>query len=405
MNIYVIPSWYPSPTDPTAGIFVREQTVAMARQHPGAQFGISVWGQNDRRYLLPVRTPVQNLVKWIWRPQMRIEEKTLDGNLTEYYCNTYTWTWRLLKGNIAGILKSNLQNLEAFMRKTGPVNLIHAHTAFPAGYIAMKLSERTGIPYIIHEHMSPFPFKVFKNSNYKLHDRIHTPYLRSARNICVSRHMRQSMRQYDIPSTTIINNFVDGSFFTFRPKNKDDHLFTFFMLGRLVHQKGVEILLHSFKVVISKYPTAGLRIAGDGSLRRKYERMAVDLGLVSNVKWLGNLSREEIRFEFIKSHAFVLASRHEGLPISILEAIATGRPVIGTVCGGPEEIINDTNGYLVPPEDPLALADAMMRMVDNYDRFDQASIRADFEQRFSSRVITREIYDLYKEVISRHSAK
>ncbi len=402
MNIFVIPSWYPSESHPTTGIFVKEQTELLARNFQNLNFGISIWGQNDDQLLLPMFTPLDNFFKLLRRHNIGSKEQTIRNNLTEFFHPAITWTWKFLHGNIKGIIKSNVDNLNAFEEKFGPADIIHAHTGFPAGYVAMHVSKAFNIPFIITEHMSPFPFRIFPSNKGKLSNRIQLPYMKSRRNICVSQNMQEAFSQFGLPNLKVINNFVDEEFYDFQSITNKNTEFAFFMLGRLVPQKGVDILLKGFHSVLKRYPETVLKIAGEGHERDRYQKLANGLNISHKIKWLGDLSRTDIKDQFGNCHAFALASRHEGLPVSIIEAIACGRPVIGTVCGGPEEIINETNGYLVPPEDPDALAQAMIRMIENYHDFDQAAIRADFENRFSSRVITRQIVDLYEEVIDEH---
>ena len=81
------------------------------------------------------------------------------------------------------------------------------------------------------------------------------------------------------------------------------------------------------------------------------------------------------------------------------EAMACGKPSIGTACGGPEEFIDENCGYIVEPEGVSQLADAMHSMIKNYQIFKSEKIRTQFEERFSSKVVCNDIIDLYGKVI------
>ncbi len=395
MNVFYIPSWYPSCSDPLAGGFFREQAIVMSRNHPDVHIGISVWGQNDDRLLLWSSKPLSSVIKIIRANSVLPEQKIISDRVTEYFTPSFTWTWKIRKGNIRNIINANLKNFNAFREQNGKVNIIHAHVGFPAGYVAMKLSSVTGIPYLITEHMSPFPFKYFKGIRGGLAGRIMDPYRCSAVNIAVSQALKEKMEDYGVPKVKVVYNSVDEDLFDLQGIKIPSSPFTFFTLGRMVPQKGIDILLRAISLLPSNKKVI-FRIGGDGPELHRYKDLAADLKITSRVQWAGALNREETAREMRKCHAFVLPSRHESMGIVFAEAIACGKPVIGTRCGGPEEIINETNGLLIPGEDPKALTNALLFLMKHYNRFDTDSIRTDFMRRFSSKVITDQIMKIYR---------
>jgi glycosyltransferase involved in cell wall biosynthesis len=88
-----------------------------------------------------------------------------------------------------------------------------------------------------------------------------------------------------------------------------------------------------------------------------------------------------------------------------IEALASGKPVIGTRCGGPEMIINERNGFLVPIDDEQALAEAMRKMIREYDTFNSEQIREDCINRFSERSVVRQLELIYTEALQRKRSK
>ena len=125
MNILVIPGWYPSESNPVTGIFFPEQAMAIAGEFEDCNIGISTWGQNDDRLLLWAASPVKGLLKLLSKPQPAI--RNLRANLFEFYTPAYTWSRKLVKGNIRGIIKANEKNLQHFRDRVGNVDIIHAH--------------------------------------------------------------------------------------------------------------------------------------------------------------------------------------------------------------------------------------------------------------------------------------
>lgn len=135
-------------------------------------------------------------------------------------------------------------------------------------------------------------------------------------------------------------------------------------VGRLVRQKGFDLLLHAFASVLRRLP-ARLVFLGEGGERKELERMTVALGLRDSVQFLG-LEVNPYRF-MARCDLFVLSSRWEGLANVLIEALACGAPSVATDClAGPSEIISHgADGLLVPPEDPGALSAAMISLLEN----------------------------------------
>ena len=396
MNVFVIPSWYPSLSHRLVGIFFKEQAEAFADQYEDINIGISLWGQNDERLLLWSRSPIRSLVKLLSKPDPSFLLRT--NNLAEFFRPAFTWSSKIASGNLHAIERINRSNLNDFQSRFGKVNLIHAHVGFPAGYIAMKLSLAFDIPYIITEHMSPFPHKQFLKGNRHLDQRLRMAYQKAAQNICVSQSLKQQMNSFGISNNTVIPNMIDEDFFKPAQRKPENSYFTFFSLGRLVPQKGIDILLSAFAEVKSN---ATLRIGGDGPYLNEYKKLSDKLGISSKLKWLGELDRSQAVGEYQKCDVFVLSSRHESMGVVFAEAMACGKPVIAPICGGPEEFISDDCGYLVAPENIDDLKKALQNMIDNHRTFSTRTIRNHSLSLFSKDVICSQLRDIYYETIEK----
>lgn len=125
-------------------------------------------------------------------------------------------------------------------------------------------------------------------------------------------------------------------------------------VGRLRIRKGVEVLLAALREI----PGARLRIAGDGEHRAALERAAADLGPA--VAFLGTRNAAQVRTLLRGAAALVVPSIYEGMPLVVLEAMEAGVPVVASAVSGiPEVVVDGETGWLVPPEDPEALARAL----------------------------------------------
>jgi glycosyltransferase involved in cell wall biosynthesis len=162
--------------------------------------------------------------------------------------------------------------------------------------------------------------------------------------------------------------------------------------GRLVEKKGLPIALRAFAIFARQYPDAQLTIAGDGPLLDELQGLARKLKIAERVSFTDFVSQEELREIYYQSHIFLHPSQtaddgnQEGIPNSMLEAMATGLPVFATDHGGiPEAIKNGVTGVLVPERDEKALAQALLDAAQAPDflsriaRNGGESVRKDFD--------------------------
>jgi glycosyltransferase involved in cell wall biosynthesis len=137
-------------------------------------------------------------------------------------------------------------------------------------------------------------------------------------------------------------------------------------VGRLRIRKGVEVLLEALRELRGRVPGAVLKIAGDGEHRAALERKAAGLGLGSAVSFLGNRDGSRVRTLLAGAAALVVPSIYEGMPLVVLEAMERGVPVVASAVSGiPEVVVDGETGWLVPPEDPEALAGALAAVLED----------------------------------------
>lgn len=388
-----------SATAPLPGMFFRDQAMAMARTFPEVNIGISTWGQTDERLLLHAKDHVFNISKMVHARKLRATENQLSTNAVEYFSPALTFTRKILRGNIQSILKVNIINLRKFEFTFGKVDLIHAHCAYPAGYLAMMLKQKFRIPYIISEHMSPFPFPSFINKNGNISDFIRQPYAHANQVIAVGPALADHIARLNLGKPKVIFNPVDEDFFKPADASTTNKRFRFFTLGRLEHQKGIDVLLQSILKLIRTNSNFEFFIGGDGSQAETLKNLATSLRIQNHVNWLGELTREQCRKEFQQCDAFVLPSRHESQGIVYTEAMACGKPSIGTRCGGPEFLINSDNGIVVEPENVSELSEALLHMMSSCKNYSVETIREDFIRRFSFKAFAAQLLPVYEDVM------
>jgi glycosyltransferase involved in cell wall biosynthesis len=169
-------------------------------------------------------------------------------------------------------------------------------------------------------------------------------------------------------------------------------------VARLDGQKGIHHLLDA----VSAVPNASFAIAGDGPNRAALEAYAASVGVSDRVRFLGH--RQDVPSLLAAADLFVLPSLYEGLPLSVLEAMASGVPVIATGIGGTDEVVRDgETGTLVPPADPAALAAAIVRTLGDRERASRLALaaRALVAREYSVASMVRSVSQLYDALLAR----
>jgi glycosyltransferase involved in cell wall biosynthesis len=172
-------------------------------------------------------------------------------------------------------------------------------------------------------------------------------------------------------------------------------------LARLDRQKGLPVLLHAASLV----PDAVFVIAGEGPERPALEALRTELDLEGRVQLLGQ--RDDVSELLARCDLFVLPSLFEGLPLSLLEAMAAGKPVIATAIAGTLEAVTDgETGLLAPPGDAAALASRIRRFLADRDFAARVALAGQIHvrQHFSPERMTGEVQALYLEVIGQRRA-
>jgi glycosyltransferase involved in cell wall biosynthesis len=143
------------------------------------------------------------------------------------------------------------------------------------------------------------------------------------------------------------------------------HGSTLLFAGRLEHVKGVHVLLRAMPLVLTAAPATRLVIVGDGAARADLTRSAADLGVDHAVSFRGRLTPDQLLPEYERATAVVVPSVWpENLPTAALAALGVGRPLVGSAVGGlPELIDHRRSGLVVPPDDPRALANALLELL------------------------------------------
>lgn len=342
-RVMILGAEYPHSYKVKDGIFIQDQAVALNRQ------GIRA----DVVFVEP-RSLKDLSVKGLSENHFQITESTEDGVLTlrQKAWNPY------MNSTVGGLIYAWLtcRLIDRYISKMGKPDIIHAHNTFWVGLSAMKISIKYNIPYIVTEHSSRFVLGSITKSMHGIASKV---LAAASTCIAVSDSVGLKLLEYGAVKVETISNVVNTDFFSL-PKLKRPEKFTFCAIGNMTKNKAFDVLLRAFQVIVSESDDdIRLIIGGGGECLDDYKTLCDQLGLSEKVTFLGNVCRDEVREILWASHALILPSYKETFGVVLIEALATGIPVIGSRCGGPESIIDENCGYIFEPGNFLELSEKM----------------------------------------------
>jgi glycosyltransferase, group 1 family len=386
MHVLIIPSWYPETPEDIDGIFFRLQ--AQALQRSGLKIGVTA----------PVFRSMRGKPASVVNGGYGIRSYTEENIPTYVYKSMYFFP-RLPYLDRHRWVRAGWKLFKRYVRDHGTPDIIHAHSMNHAGILAQQIHEKTGIPFVLTEHSSTYARKLIRN--WQRPAMLQSAQQCSAR-IAVSKDFCRLLEtEYGGLDWQYIPNSLSPAFIrpvdlANKPKNAD---FTFCSVAHLNYNKGFDILLPAFAEALKTHPDLKLKIGGTGLIASQLHNLAAELGLENSVEFLGGLQNDQVLDLMFRSDAFVLASRNETFGVVFIEALSQGLPVAATRCGGPQTIINENNGILVPVGDVQALAGALVSLYENRGRYDAQTLRADCLNEFGEEAVVRQITAVYKTIL------
>jgi glycosyltransferase involved in cell wall biosynthesis len=295
--------------------------------------------------------------------------------------------------------------LAARLRRRFPFDLVHAHFTYPDGVVAAALGRRYRIPAVITEQA---PWGPWLDSSSLVRRQAVWAARRATFQIAISTEVKSSIERVTgpLPRLRVVPDAVDGSVFTLPPKGTRKVRNRVLFVGAIRHVKGFDILLRAIRLLTDSGLDVELMAIGEGHFRayREYQdgmaKLSQDLGVSERVRFVGRKPLPELVAAMQQSAVLVLPSRHESLGMVLVEALACGTPVVATRCGGPEDIVDDGLGVLVPPDDPPALADGIARVLRSLDEYEPASMRRRVLARYGNDVVSERLASLYDEALA-----
>jgi len=353
----MISHMYPSPVNPTGGIFVHKQVKALINRG------------HEVRVVSPKGWAPPGLGRWkVYRDV--VPQDTVDGVLVNYPRKLTLPGGRLGHRNADAFL-AGIRRTVRRIHDEWPFAVIHAHMMVPDGWAAARMGRELGLPAVGTAHRADVLDVPAEGRLSRM--RVAEAIQELDAVVTVSRAIGDAADAIARPRRpiTVVPNGADASVFMPRDAagardrlgiGADGPVVSY--VGKLVPRKGVDTLIESMGLLQARGGAPRLVMAGIGGLREPLEQRAAELGIADRITWLGKVPHDEVGWVMSAGDVFVLPSLSEGLPTVVCEAMACGLPVVATAVDGTPEIVDDpATGLLVRPHDAEGLADALARVL------------------------------------------
>lgn len=378
-------SWYPSNENHVEGIFIQRQIELLALDK---RFQHVVVRRNSK--LVSVVEHLKTMVGFFEKEKIGSLPVISLPKQSKLY-QTYFWRHQQTIEHCV---------LNKLVERYKP-DLVHLHVVYGFAREAMYLKQVKSIPFIVSEHMGPFPFEWLDDK-----ESVVTQPIREASTVvAVSTAQAKQIDVYTGVKAVVIPNVVDEVSFGFEESelnNASENGFELVFVGIYAKAKGVDYLLRVFPDFLKVYPNSMLHLVGDAPDERMNELQALisKKGIENSVQFHGRLSPTELSKLHRRCSFYVCGSEWESFGLSMLEALFTGLPVVSTSCGGVADFITSENGLLVEnDQQENTLLNGLLHMAERLPRFSRKDIALNVRKKFSNKVIREGYMNIYQKIL------
>lgn len=299
--------------------------------------------------------------------------------------------------------RKTLKMFGVYCEKYGKPDVIHAHSVLWGGYAAMLIKKKYGVPYVITEHKG-----IFGMSCQWAEEQFITwqdAYMKDAFSnadmiIPVSKKQIPKISTFlenDVP-IQVVSNMVDTDYFHYKKRENVSDKIQAVMVNGFNHAKAYDILFPAADIALSKNSKLTITIAGEDFFGEKFEQLLSKVKNKDRIIFLGELEHPNVRDALWSADFYIISSRVEAQPVSTLEALSTGLPVVCTEVV-PKQITNESNSIRVPVENVEALSEGILEMSERYKEFDGEKIAENVKKIADRRVVAKELIEVYNTII------
>lgn len=372
MKILIIPSWYPTEEQPLSGIFFKEYAEALVSY--GHEVAI-------------IYIDIQRIGKG---NKHGVSVREING-VSEFRYNGINYTPKIACGvnwQKQMHAKKVLNLVEEYFGKPDAIHL----ESCEAVHIAQMAAEKWNHRFVYTEHLSNLVLGGMSSYYSRL---FREALLSAGANVAISKLYFNKMSQYINSKIDYIPNGITAERLLL---SKPGDVFVVKALGALRPIKGYDYLIRAFSEFAKDKKNIKLVIGGNGTERSSLEALAKTLPCRDKIFFEGNIPRENVPQFYEDCSVFVCSSQVETFSIVVAEALCSGIPVVSTKCGGPEDMINDSNGILVNVKDVLGMTQALNRIYAHFNEYDRIAIKEQAEERFQYKKIIEQYTRLYERI-------
>lgn len=383
-HILFISSWYPNKNNPTHGVFNRHFAEAASLQNRVTVLHVTSDTSVKKDFEVVEETVGNIYTIWVYYRKVNSNLPIVSQLIKrKRFVKAYDVAYEVLK------------------QKAGVPDLIQLNVAMPAGLGVLHLSKKHNLPFILNEGWTGY---MPKDGSYKgFFLKWFTKKIVSGAKVImpVSEALEEAMKHHGLNGKyQIVPNVVNTRNFEIPAKRESSGTLKLIHISTLdQRQKNVLGIINAIEKTLQNKCDVYLTLIGDGEDRKMLEEQVKQRGLQHKITFKGVVLKEEIVKEIQAHDALIMFSNYESFCVVIAEAMACGKPVISSRCGGLTSLITEDLGYTVNPGDESSLSEAILKLQLNYGKFEPLTIRKFVTERFTQEIISNKLNEIYNSAL------
>lgn len=379
LNVLFISSWFPTRDKPTNGNFVESHAKASSYYNNVNVIHVSI-SEINSKYEIEERSSGLVQIKNLYFKTAKSGIKKIN-NLINYY--------RYIK-----------YYNKLFIELPQKPDIVHASVTYPIGIIAIFLNYKYGVKFVLTEHWTIYQKE--NRDKISFWKKILFKWIAREASVImpVSQQLANMMKETGLSGKyEVVPNTIDNQTFNYFPQKKSK-IFEWIHISTLSEEaKNPKGMLRVYKRILTVFPNIHFKIISDTDFI-PYKIYAKEIGISEDkITFLGTQTPEQIAQHLMQSYAFILFSNFENLPLVIIESFACGIPVVSTNVGGISEHFPQYAGILIPKGNEDALFQAMLEIMNSYDKYQGAIISDYAKNKFSYNAIGKIFSNIYQIVL------